>query len=159
MGHWGDRSSSDSGEAVMGDWGDSNSMRPLSNLRRQQQQVFNLRPLPSEGDRTRTRNHRIDRRNKVHFTNRRPHRHSDLLSRFFKGFCRAIASRKRTNQCQCAPCHSRLRRCSRMAKKKIRGSTHDLRIAASCVVNSATLVTRNRRDFRNFPGLSVEFWD
>jgi len=44
-------------------------------------------------------------------------------------------------------------------KKKIRGSTHDLRIAASCVVNSATLVTRNRRDFRNFPGLSVEFWD
>ena len=44
-------------------------------------------------------------------------------------------------------------------KKKIRGSTHDLRIAASCVVNSATLVTRNRRDFRNIPGLSVEFWD
>lgn len=44
-------------------------------------------------------------------------------------------------------------------KKKIKGSTHDLRIAASCVVNSATLVTRNRRDFQNMPGLSVEFWD
>lgn len=44
-------------------------------------------------------------------------------------------------------------------KQKIRGSTHDLRIAASCVVNSATLVTRNRRDFQNIPGLSVEFWD
>jgi tRNA(fMet)-specific endonuclease VapC len=44
-------------------------------------------------------------------------------------------------------------------KKKIRGSTHDLRIAASCVVSSATLVTRNRRDFKNIPGLSVEFWD
>ena len=43
--------------------------------------------------------------------------------------------------------------------KKIRGSTHDLRIAASCVVNSATLVTRNRRDFQSIPGLSVEFWD
>ena len=41
--------------------------------------------------------------------------------------------------------------------KKIRGSTHDLRIAASCVVSSATLVTRNRRDFQNIPGLSVEF--
>jgi len=43
--------------------------------------------------------------------------------------------------------------------KKIKGSTHDLRIAASCVVSSATLVTRNRRDFQNIPGLSVEFWD
>lgn len=42
-------------------------------------------------------------------------------------------------------------------KKKIKGSTHDLRIAASCVVGSATLVTRNRRDFQNIPGLSVEF--
>jgi tRNA(fMet)-specific endonuclease VapC len=44
-------------------------------------------------------------------------------------------------------------------RKKIKGSTHDLRIAASCVVISATLVTRNRRDFKNVPGLSVEFWD
>src|SRR5436309_3551803 len=44
-------------------------------------------------------------------------------------------------------------------KKKVKGSTHDLRIAASCVVNSATLVTRNRRDFQHIPGLSVEFWD
>jgi tRNA(fMet)-specific endonuclease VapC len=44
-------------------------------------------------------------------------------------------------------------------KKKIKGSTHDLRIAATCVVNSATLVTRNRRDFQSIPGLSVEFWD
>jgi tRNA(fMet)-specific endonuclease VapC len=44
-------------------------------------------------------------------------------------------------------------------KKKIRGSTHDLRIAASCAASSATLVTRNRRDFQNIPGLSVEFWD
>src|SRR2546423_3338096 len=40
-------------------------------------------------------------------------------------------------------------------QKKIRGSTHDLRIAASCVVGSATLVTRNRRDFQGIPGLSV----
>jgi tRNA(fMet)-specific endonuclease VapC len=44
-------------------------------------------------------------------------------------------------------------------KMKIRGSAHDLRIAASCVVRSATLVTRNRRDFQNIPGVSVEFWD
>jgi tRNA(fMet)-specific endonuclease VapC len=44
-------------------------------------------------------------------------------------------------------------------KVKIKGSTHDLRIAACCVVNSATLVTRNRRDFQNIPALKVEFWD
>jgi tRNA(fMet)-specific endonuclease VapC len=42
---------------------------------------------------------------------------------------------------------------------KIRGSTHDLRIAASCVVSSATLVSRNRRDFQHIPGLTVEFWE
>lgn len=44
-------------------------------------------------------------------------------------------------------------------KQKIRGSTHDLRMAASCVAQSVTLVTRNRRDFERIPGLSVEFWD
>lgn len=44
-------------------------------------------------------------------------------------------------------------------RKKIRGATHDLRMAASCVVSSATLVTRNRRDFEHIPGLSVEFWE
>src|SRR5712692_11865087 len=38
-------------------------------------------------------------------------------------------------------------------KKKIKGSTHDLRIAASCMASSATLVTRNRRDFQDMPGL------
>lgn len=42
-------------------------------------------------------------------------------------------------------------------QRKIRGSTHDLRIAAICVVNAVTLVTRNRRDFQNVPGLAVEF--
>ncbi len=44
-------------------------------------------------------------------------------------------------------------------KKRIKGSTHDLRIAATCIAASATLVTRNRRDFKDVPGLSVEFWD
>ena len=44
-------------------------------------------------------------------------------------------------------------------KKKIKGSTHDLRIAASCVAHAVTLVTRNRRDFERIPGLSVEFWE
>jgi predicted nucleic acid-binding protein len=34
-----------------------------------------------------------------------------------------------------------------------------LRIAAICVVNSATLVTRNRRDFEHMPGLAVDFWE
>ena len=44
-------------------------------------------------------------------------------------------------------------------KQKVRGSTHDLRMAASCVALAATLVTRNRRDFEHVPGLSVEFWE
>jgi tRNA(fMet)-specific endonuclease VapC len=44
-------------------------------------------------------------------------------------------------------------------KKKIRGATHDLRIASICVASSNTLVTRNRRDFQGIPGLMVEFWE
>ena len=42
--------------------------------------------------------------------------------------------------------------------QKLRVATHDLRIAAICVAHSATLVSRNRRDFEEVPGLSVEFW-
>jgi tRNA(fMet)-specific endonuclease VapC len=43
--------------------------------------------------------------------------------------------------------------------RKFKGGTHDLRIAATCIVHSATLVTRNRRDFETLPGLSLEVWD
>ncbi len=44
-------------------------------------------------------------------------------------------------------------------KQKVRVSTHDLRIAAICTDQSATLASRNRRDFDRVPGLSVEYWD
>ena len=44
-------------------------------------------------------------------------------------------------------------------QQKIRLSTHDLRIAAIVVVHSATLVSRNRRDFGRIPGLQVEYWE
>lgn len=43
-------------------------------------------------------------------------------------------------------------------QQKVRGSSHDLRIAAICVNHGATLVSRNRRDFERVPGLTVEFW-
>ena len=44
-------------------------------------------------------------------------------------------------------------------QQKIRGSTHDLRIAAICVTHAARLISRNRRDFEWIPGLLVEFWE
>ena len=43
-------------------------------------------------------------------------------------------------------------------KQKIRVGISDLRIAALCIVHSATLISRNRRDFDQIPGLSVEYW-
>ncbi|HUT91690.1 MAG TPA: type II toxin-antitoxin system VapC family toxin [Thermoguttaceae bacterium] len=44
-------------------------------------------------------------------------------------------------------------------QQKVRVATHDLRIAAICVDHSATLISRNRRDFDRVPRLSVEYWD
>jgi len=42
--------------------------------------------------------------------------------------------------------------------QKIKVGISDLRIAAICVVHSATLISRNRRDFDQVPGLMVEYW-
>jgi tRNA(fMet)-specific endonuclease VapC len=42
--------------------------------------------------------------------------------------------------------------------QNVRIGTHDLRIGAICVVHRATLVTRNRRDFEQIPGLALEIW-
>lgn len=42
--------------------------------------------------------------------------------------------------------------------EKIRVGTHDLRIAAICVATSATLATRNARDFEQVPGLTLQIW-
>jgi tRNA(fMet)-specific endonuclease VapC len=44
-------------------------------------------------------------------------------------------------------------------QQRLRLSTHDLRIAAICITHAATLISRNRRDFAQVPGLQVEFWD
>lgn len=41
----------------------------------------------------------------------------------------------------------------------IRVSTHDLRIAAICIVYGAKLISKNRRDFEKIPGLQIEYWD
>jgi tRNA(fMet)-specific endonuclease VapC len=43
-------------------------------------------------------------------------------------------------------------------EQRIRVATHDLRIAALCVDHGAKLVSRNRRDFDQIPGLTVEYW-
>ena len=42
--------------------------------------------------------------------------------------------------------------------QKIKVGISDLRIAAICIVHSATLISRNRRDFDQVPGLLVEYW-
>ena len=46
----------------------------------------------------------------------------------------------------------------RWRSQGLRVGTHDLRIAAICVASSTLLITRNRRDFENIPGLSLEIW-
>jgi tRNA(fMet)-specific endonuclease VapC len=42
--------------------------------------------------------------------------------------------------------------------QKIKVGISDLRIAAICLIHSATLISRNRRDFDQVPGLTVEYW-
>lgn len=43
-------------------------------------------------------------------------------------------------------------------QQRVRLATHDLRIAAICVVHDARLISGNRVDFERVPGLTVEFW-
>ncbi len=46
----------------------------------------------------------------------------------------------------------------RLKKLKVRIGTMDLRIAAITLAHSATLITRNRRDFEKVPGLNFADW-
>ncbi len=41
---------------------------------------------------------------------------------------------------------------------RVRIPTSDLKIAATCLVNDATLLSRNLADFKQVPGLRVENW-
>jgi tRNA(fMet)-specific endonuclease VapC len=46
----------------------------------------------------------------------------------------------------------------RLRKERIRIGTHDLKIASIALVNDATLLSANLRDFEQVPGLRVENW-
>ena len=46
----------------------------------------------------------------------------------------------------------------RLVKARIRIGTMDLRIAAICLANDATLLTRNSKDFGQVPELKFEDW-
>jgi tRNA(fMet)-specific endonuclease VapC len=43
-------------------------------------------------------------------------------------------------------------------QQKIKVGISDMRIAATCIVHTATLISRNRHDFDLVPGLTVEYW-
>jgi len=45
-----------------------------------------------------------------------------------------------------------------LRRAQIRIGAQDLRIAAVCLANKATLLSRNLKDFRQVPGLNVEDW-
>ena len=45
-----------------------------------------------------------------------------------------------------------------LRQARIRIGTMDLKIAAICLANDATLLTRNFKDFRQVPGLKYEDW-
>ena len=50
--------------------------------------------------------------------------------------------------------HSKL--CAEINKNKVPIEIHDTWIAASCIANGLTLITRNKRHFEKIPGLSFE---
>jgi len=45
-----------------------------------------------------------------------------------------------------------------LRQERVRIGTMDLRIAATCLANDATLLTRNMKDFSKVPGLRAEDW-
>jgi tRNA(fMet)-specific endonuclease VapC len=47
---------------------------------------------------------------------------------------------------------------TRLRKARVRIGTMDLRIAAIALSHQLTVLTRNRRDFEQVPGLAVEDW-
>ncbi len=51
-----------------------------------------------------------------------------------------------------------IQRCEQLKKLKLKVRKMDLRIAATVLERDAILVTRNRHDFQQVPGLQIEDW-
>jgi tRNA(fMet)-specific endonuclease VapC len=55
-----------------------------------------------------------------------------------------------------AAAHSRFQQ---WKSAKLRVGTNDMRIAAICLDHGATLITRNARDYKQIPGLTLDIWN
>ena len=72
-----------------------------------------------------------------------------------RGRIPARTARRRQSTCLAEPAIARY---NQLKSQKLNVPGNDLRIAAIALEHGGTLVSRNLRDFRRVPGLSVEDW-
>jgi tRNA(fMet)-specific endonuclease VapC len=81
--------------------------------------------------------------------NQQIHKH-DYFKKFDLGLQRLSTTRFKEDTCE--------RQFQEFRKQKIRIGSQDLRIASTAIVHNLIVVTRNQRDFRHIPRLTLEDW-